>query len=171
MQAQSRPADRSSVTTLGAAAAVVVVIGLGIWGIFVLLGGGPVPADEARIEVAFTGDGTSFVGDREIVEGTVTVTFSNETDSDGILYVMAYETGSDALAVELEMIEVGGSLVTSDPPVAGYTEVLSDWPASPGTHSYTVDMEAGNTYLFDAGFEDYHQSGIWRMAVIEVVAP
>lgn len=171
MQAQSRSTERSRLTTLLAVVGIIAVVGLATWGVLALLDGGPVPAGEAQVDVAFTGDGTSFVGDREIVEGTVTVTFANDSGSEVMLYVMAYETDSNALAEELRMIEEGGSLVTGDAPIAGFTEVLSEWPVSPGTHSYTVDLEAGNTYLFDAGLEDYHQSGIWRMAVIEVVEP
>lgn len=171
MQAQSQPAERSRLMGVLAVVAGIAVVGLGAWGIVWWQDGGAVPADEAQIDIAFTGDGTSFVGDREIIEGTVTVTFSNETDSEGMLYVMAYETGSDALAEELEVVEEGDSVITSDAPTAGFSEVLADWPVSPGTHTYTVDVEAGNTYLFDAGPEDFHQSGLWRMAVIEVVEP
>lgn len=63
------------------------------------------PADEAHIEFTFVGDGASFVGDREIVEGTVTALFSNESDGAARVAVLGYETGSDALAEELEIME------------------------------------------------------------------
>jgi len=135
--------------------------------------GGPVAADEAQIEITFTGDGTSFVGDREIIEGTVTVTFSNETDSVATVYVMGYETGSAALAEELKVVEEGNSVVTGDAPTAGYFEVdfeaLGDY-VPPGTYTWTMDLGPDNTYLFDVGPEGFHTKGLWRMAVIEVVA-
>lgn len=171
MEAQSKPTERSLLMTLLIVVGAVAVIGLGTWGVFTLLDGGPVPADEARVEISFTGDGTTFVGDREIVAGTVTVTYSNDSDAASILYVMGYETGSDALADELQVVEEGGIVITGEPPTAGYFEVLYDQPVAPGTHTYTVDLEAGNTYLFDAGPEDFHQSGLWRLAVIEVFEP
>lgn len=135
--------------------------------------GEPVSADDAQLELTFTGDGTSFVGDREIIEGTVTVTFSNETDSEAIVAVLGFETGSAALAEELELLEEGNSIVTSDAPTEGFFEVEFEGCCElvpPGSYTWTMDLGSGNTYLFDVGFEDFHQSGIWRMAVIEVVA-
>ena len=135
--------------------------------------GGPVPADEARVEITFTGGGASFVGDREIAEGAVTVVFSNESDSAARFAILGYETGSDALAEELEVMNEGDVVVTSDAPTDGYFEVEFDGlgEAAPiGSHSWTMDLVAGNTYLLDVGAEDFHVSGMWRPAVIEVVA-
>jgi hypothetical protein len=88
--------------------------------------GGPVPADEARVEITFTGDGASFVGDREIAEGAVTVVFSNESDSAARFAILGYETGSDALAEELEVMDEGDAVVTRDAPTDGYFEVGFD---------------------------------------------
>lgn len=170
MQAQTKPTGRSRVLTVLVVIAGIVVIGLGIWAIFALVDGGPVPADEAEVSIAFTGDGTSFVGDRDIAEGSVAVNFSNETDAPAVVYFMGYATGSDALAEELGVLEEGGSFVTSDPPTAGFFEVFGD-TVEPGAHTWTLDLKAGNTYLFDVGPENFHEDGIWRMAVIEVVEP
>ncbi len=134
---------------------------------------GPVPADEAQLELTFTGDGASFAGDREIAEGVVIVLFSNESDGAAIFTILGYETGSDALTEELEVMGEGGTVVTSDAPTAGYFEAEFDdlgEAVAPGDYSWTVNLVAGNTYLFDVGAEDFHVSGMWRPAVIEVVA-
>lgn len=175
MQAQTHPSDvsrrRPWVAPLLIGIAIVALLGIGGWALLAWLDGGPVPAEDARIDVTFTGTGTSFVGDRVITEGTATMSFTNGLDAPGMLYVMRYETGSPALAEELEFVAEGGSVVTSDAPTPGFVEVLGEWPVPPGTHTYTVDLLAGNTYLFDAGPEDFHQAGLWRMAVIEVVEP
>jgi hypothetical protein len=132
-------------------------------------GGGPVAADRAQIEMTYSGDGTSYVGDREIIQGTASVTFSNETT--GLVYVdvFRYETGSDGLAQELELVQEGNSAVPSSPsPVEGYTRAWLD-KYEPGSHTWTMDLEPG-TYIFDAGPEDFMTTGLWRLAVIEVVA-
>lgn len=86
---------------------------------------------------------------------------------------MGYETGSAALAEELEVIEEGGSVMTGAGPTAGFVEV--DFEAlgelvDPGTHTWSMDLEPGNTYLFDVGPEGFHIKGMWRSAVIDVVA-
>ncbi len=133
---------------------------------------GPVAADQAQIEIAFTDDGTSFVGDHEIAEGAVTFTFSNETESASIVAVLRYETGSAALAEELDRGGEGNLVVTSEPPTAGFSEVDfegSGDPVLPGSHAWTMDLGPG-TYLFDVGHEDFHATGLWRAAVIEVIA-
>lgn len=135
--------------------------------------GEPVPADEAQIEFTFVGDGATFVGDREIVEGTVTVLFSNESDGAARPTFLGYETGSNALAEELEVMDEGGTVVTRDAPTDGYYEVEFDGlgeAVAPGSYSWGMELVAGYTYLIDVGAEDFHVSGMWRPAVIEVVA-
>ncbi len=129
-----------------------------------------VVADEAQIEISYTEDGTAYAGDREIIEGTLTVTFSNETDNEAIVGLLRYETGSDALAEELEVIQEGHRSVTADPPTEGYVEVNLEGSSvlAPGSHTWTVDLEPG-TYLFDVGPLDFHITGLWRAAVFEVV--
>jgi hypothetical protein len=135
-------------------------------------GGGSVAADEAQIEMTYTGEGTSYVGDREIIEGgPATVTFSNDTTGLVLVDVLRYETGSDELAQELALVEEGNSVVPSGPPGAGYVRAWSGGLGGlePGNHTWTMDLEPG-TYLFDAGPEDFMTTGMWRVAVIEVVA-
>ena len=132
---------------------------------------GPVAADEAQIEITYTDDGTSFVGDHEIIEGTVTVTFVNETDSEALMAVFGYETGSAALAEELEFLDEGERGVPSGAlPVAGSFDIdFERPPLVPCTQTWTMDVVPG-TYLFDFGPEDFMTTGLWRAAVIEVVA-
>lgn len=135
--------------------------------------GAPVPAEAAQIEITFTGDQADFVGDREIVDGTVTVTFLNESDDLAIFTVLGYETGSAALADELEVVAEGASVITGDAPTEGYVEVEFEGfgdRVPPGSHTWKMDLEPGYTYLFDVGPKDFHVSGLWRAAVIEVVA-
>lgn len=135
-------------------------------------GGGPVAAEEAQIEMTYTGEGTSYVGDREIIEGgPVTVTFSNDTTEKVYVDVLRYETGSDGLAYELAWLQEGNNVVPSSPmPIEGYTRAWSGGLSGlePGSHTWTMDLEPG-TYLFDAGPADYMTTGFWRVAVIEVV--
>jgi len=135
-------------------------------------GAGAAPADEAQIEITFTGDGTTFVGDRRIIEGNVTVRFSNESDGRTIVAVLGYETGSEALADELEVLAEGRSVVTGDLPTEGYFEVEFEGQGDlvPGSHTWTMDLGPGNTYLIDVGPEGFHTEGLWRAAVIEVLA-
>ena len=136
-------------------------------------GGGPVAADEAQIELTYTGEGTSYVGDREIIEGgPATVTFSNETTEKVYVDVLRYETGSDELAEELAFLQEGKSVVPGSPePSAGYVRAWSGGLGGlePGSHTWTMDLEPG-TYIFDAGPADFMTTGMWRVAIIEVVA-
>lgn len=136
-------------------------------------GGGPVEADEAQIEMTYSQDGTSYTGDREIVEGTVTITFQNETNSPATWSVWGYETGSVALAEELAFLEEGQKGVPPAPePVPGFYAIDYEWPddiGEPGTQTWTVDLAPG-TWIFDVGPADFRTTGLWRAAVIEVVA-
>ena len=131
----------------------------------------PVAAGEAQIDITYADSGTTYVGDREIREGTATVTFANETGAEAIVILMRYETGSAALAEELELVEEGGVLVTPDPPTAGYDEIDLEGSGAlmPGSYNWTVDLEPG-TYLFDVGPLDFHTTGLWRAVVFEVVS-
>lgn len=144
---------------MGSRVVLLLVVGL----IVASCGGGSVAPDEAQIEMTFTGDGTSYVGDREIIEGTVTVTFSNESNDPLIMDVFGYETGSEGLAEELTFLEEGRRGVPSGPlPATGFFALDFDYPdeLEPGSHTWTMDLVPG-TYIFDA----------WTgAAVIEVVA-
>ncbi len=62
--------------------------------------------------------------------------------------------------------------MTGAPPTAGFVEVEFEGSGdlvTPGGHTWTMDLQPG-TYLFDVGPEDFHTAGLWRAAVIEVVA-
>ncbi len=158
-------------TALTAVVAIIVLVGVAVVAWIMSDDEGPVPADEARIEMTYTDDGTSFVGDDKIIEGTVIVTFSNETDGVAIMAVFGYETGSAALAEELKFLEEGDRGVPIGLPAAGYFEIdfTGQGDLVPGSHTLTMDLGPG-TYIFDVGPQDFHTTGLWRAAVIEVVA-
>jgi len=170
---ETRQVDRRShgPAALAAVVAIIVLVGVAVLAWIMSDDKGPVAADEARIEMTYTDDGTSFVGDREIIEGTVTVTFSNETDNVAIMAVFGYETGSAALAEELKFLEQGNRGVPSGLPVEGFFEIDFEGQGDlrPGSHTWMTYLGPG-TYLFDLGPEDFHTTGLWRAAVIEVVA-
>jgi hypothetical protein len=156
---------------LVAVIAIIVIVGVAVLAWIMTNDEGPVAADEAQIEMTYTDDGTSFVGDHKITEGTVTVTFSNETTTTPEFVVFGYETGSEALAEELEFLEEGDRGVPSGTlPAAGFFDVDFD-PGElvPGSHTWTMELRPG-TYIFDVGPEDFMTTGLWRIAVIEVVA-
>lgn len=135
-------------------------------------GSGPVAADEAQIEMTYTDDGTSYEGDREIVEGTVTVTFVNESDAPVTWSIWGYETGSEPLAEEMAFLAEGENGVPPAPmPVAGFYVIDLGFPddiGEPGSQTSTLDLVPG-TWIFDVGPEDFRTTGLWRAAVIEVV--
>ena len=132
-------------------------------------GEGPVAADESRIEITYTGDGTSYTGDRDIIEGTVTITFKNESNEPLVQAVFGFETGSEGLAQELEFLEEGESGVpTGVDPVTGWFETEYPEQLSPGSTTWKMDVVPG-TYLFDVGPDDFMTTGLWRAAIIEVV--
>ena len=127
-------------------------------------------ADEAKIEITYTDDGTAYVGDRMIVEGTATVRFSNETASEAVVILFWYEPGSAGVAEELEYLLEGDHGVPIGDPAEGWVEVELEGSggAAPGSHAWTVDLVPG-TYFFDVGPLDFHTTGLWRAVVFEVV--
>ncbi len=130
----------------------------------------PVAAAEARIEMTFTDDGTSYVGDHQIIEGTATITFSNETTGPVTLMAFGYETGGAALAEELEFLKEGDNGVPSGlDPAEGFFDPEIGGEYEPGDHTWTIDLIPG-TYIFDASTGDVMTTGLWRVAVIEVLS-
>jgi len=130
-----------------------------------------VAAGTAHIEMTYSGNRTSCVGDRTIFEGTVTVLFRNDGDAPLKLDVFGYESGSGALAEELAFLDEGGQGVPSSVlPAAGFFRVVSEIPAElePGTTTWTMDLVPG-TYIFDVSEGAALVDGLWRVAVIEVV--
>lgn len=165
---QATPRSRWS-GTLVAVVAVVVVVGVAVVA-WLIANQGPVAADEAQVEMTYSGDGVSYTGDREIIEGTITVTFVNESDTVPGIAVWGYETGSDALAEELAFAEEGEMAVPGTAlPVAGYDLEFETGDLVPGTTTWTMDLGPG-TYIFDVLPDNFTTTGLWRAAVIEVVA-
>ncbi len=166
---QVTPRSPWSGTVLAIVAVIVVAgIAVGVW--LMVSDEGPVAADEAQMEMAFTGDGTSYVGDHEIVEGTATITFSNETSGSVTFMAFGYETGSAALAEELEFLEEGENGVPSGvDPAEGFFDPNVGGELAPGEHELTAELQPG-TYIFDAAAGDVMTNGVYRVAVIEVVS-
>lgn len=154
-----------------ALATTLVVIGAGVVAWVIVDDGGPVAAGDARIEVTFTGDSTSYIGHREIVQGTATLTLINEWDEPAWFVVQRFDTGSAELDRNLALAPEGGDFVTSEGPPGAVrmTEVLpAASGASPATPS--LNLQPG-TYLIDAGHaEGEDATHVYRAAVIEVVA-
>jgi len=131
---------------------------------------GPVAAADARIEMTFADDGVSYVGDHLIVEGTATVSFSNETAGPVTLMAFGYETGSASLAEELEYLGEGDHGMPSGlDPAEGFFDPDVGGEYEPGNHTWTIDLTPG-TYIFDASTGDVMTTGLWRVAVIEVTS-
>lgn len=139
---------------------------------------GPVAAADAHIEIGYTGEGTSYEGDRQIIEGVATFTFTNDSDGRAAVGFFWYEPGSTSLVVEMESLEAGERAVLEGPPAEPYVEIELDEPlrqeasdglVEPGSYTWTQRLEPG-TYIFDVGNEDFHVTGLWRAAVLEVVS-
>jgi hypothetical protein len=151
---------------VAAFAAVLIVIGAGVtWA--VATDGGPVAAGDARIEVTFTGDGTSYLGDRVIIEGTIELTYINEATTPAWLALHRYDTGSDALAAELDFLQEGENARPGDKAPGSDFQLLEVYEQ--GRHAVTIALLPG-TYLIDAGPDWDEPTHVYRVAVIEVVA-
>jgi hypothetical protein len=154
---------------VGFAATIVVVgVAIGVWAIS--NNDRPVAAGDARLEVTFTGDTTSFAGDQMITEGLANVTFINESTERAGFVVMRFDTGSEDLAAELAAIPLGGD---APPPTVVPPNRVLIRIVEPGTSTTaSIPLKPG-TYLFDAGTlgETGWGEHIWRAAVsIAVVA-
>lgn len=152
---------------IAAFATTVVLIGAVVVA-WVLAGGdGPVAAANAQVEVTFTGDATSYLGDREIIEGTVELKYVNSATTPAWLALHRYETGSDALAVELDfLLEGENGLPGERAPSADFQ--LLEWFAQ-GSHAVSVPLLPG-TYLVDVGPDWDGPTHVYRAVVIEVVS-
>jgi hypothetical protein len=147
--------------------AVIVAVAAAAVGIWALTTSRPVAAEDAQIEVTFTGDEASYAGDTEVIEGTANVAFVNDTDRSAYAVVLRFETGSTELDAELATIPEGSDVVTA----AGHggATVLMEGISPGSTQTWEVPLEPG-TYVFDAAKGIGQETHVWRVAVIEVVA-
>lgn len=156
---------------IGAFTATVLVIGAAvvIWGI---ANDRPVAAGDARIEVTFTGDATSYIGHREIIEGEVELLLVNQAATRAWFVVQRFDTGSAELDEHLAYGREGEHFVTTAEPT-GLVEFYQVLPAGSGASPATpsIVLEPG-TYLIDAGLDADEGEGtqVYRAAVIEVVS-
>jgi hypothetical protein len=150
-----------------AAAVVIVGAAAGIW--FMLYDSGPVAAADARIEMTFSGDGTSYSGDRKIVEGTARFTLFNESTERLALLAHRYDPGSTDLAADPGEVQEGIRFLPGAHEVPESAIELLEFEISPGSRTWTLDLRPG-IYLFDVGYGNYQATGVWRAAVIEVVS-
>lgn len=151
-----------AVVALAAAVVVVGVITV-IW--VISTDDGPVAAGDANIEVTFTGDGASYDGPQEVIEGDATITLINETANPVWFVVQRFDTGSDELADQLASLPEGGNIVPDEQDRAPGLVLLRT--VGPGPHPVTLTLQPG-TYTFETGFE--FANTVWRPGVIEVVA-
>ena len=129
---------------------------------------GQCPPTRPSIEITYTDDGTSFVGDREIIEGTVTVTFSNETDSAAVVAFFGYDTGSAALAEEMEFLAEGDRACRlGHPPRASKSTSKARMSLRPGA---TPGRDLDPAPTCSMWVPRTSTAGLWRAAVIDVVA-
>ena len=147
-----------------ALAATIVVVGVVtvIW--VIATDDGPVAAGDASFEVTFSGDGASYDGPREVIEGDASITLINETTNPVWFLIRLFDTGSDELADELAYLPEGGTAVRPDASPVGVvlTRTVGQEP-----YPVTLTLQPG-TYIFDTGFE--FANSVWRAGVIEVVA-
>ncbi len=161
-QRSSRPSGPAAVAAL---AATLVVVGLivGVWA--VNNDGGPVAAEDARIEITFTGDEASFAGDRDITEGVADVVFINESTASAWFLIQRFDTGSDDIeAYRGARPDID---ITSED-VLGETILLREVP-EPGRVTESITLEPG-TYILDAGLAGDGTPLVLNAAVIEVVS-
>ena len=120
--------------------------------------GGPVAAGDARIELTFTGDGTSYDGHREIIEGRAEVTFINKTNRPVWLVIQRYDAGSAELADELSLVQEGGSIPLPDGPLPDAVELNRIMRS--GANRVEIALKPG-TYIIDAGIVDAGSDRLW----------
>lgn len=160
--------SRSPRAIVAIAAVVVVAAGaaIGIWAL--TRDGGPVAAEDAQIELTFTGEDASYVGDREILAGLADVVFSNESDLPAYMVVQWFAPGSALLDEELANAPEGGDFFPGGKTPLGEAVIMQEF--APGTATESIELQPG-TYLVEAGTAlEPDPTHIWRAAVIDVVA-
>ena len=165
--AASQNRARRSWLWVAVVVAVTVAVAAAVVGIWALTTSRPVAAEDAQIEVTFTGDEASYAGDTEVIEGTANVAFVNDTDRSAYAVVLRFETGSTELDEELATFPEGSDIVSATGP-AGST-VLFELISPGSARTWEVPLEPG-TYVLDAAKGSGQETHVWRVAVIEVVA-
>jgi hypothetical protein len=163
-----KPPSRARGRSLWIVAVIVAVVAGAAFGIWAITrDGGPVAAEDAQIEVTFTGDGTSYSGDREIVEGTARITLINESTELLEFGVVRIDPGSQELPADLAELLEPTFFVDWDA-----AEVLAVWEDIPtGSETWTLELRPG-IYLLELSYssESAQTSRTYRAGVIEVVA-
>lgn len=152
------------------AVVVAVIAGLAIaaYAIWTSSGDeGPVAAEDAQIELTYTGDEATYSGDREIVAGSADVVFSNESDRVANIVVQRFDTGSAELAAELAPRPEGSDFDAEGMPPG---EVALMEEIGPASRTWRITLEPG-TYFIEAAYagDENTPTHVWRTAVIEVV--
>lgn len=128
--------------------------------------GEPVAAWDAQIELTYTGDSASYVGDREIVAGPAQIVFTNDSDDLGIIVVQRFDSGSAMLAAELEARPEGIDFDTTTAP-PGEVELMAELYRD--RRIWRLILEPGTYFVEAAHVEGDGPTHVWRAAVIEVV--
>jgi hypothetical protein len=158
---QVTPRPRGPKAFVALAVAIVVAVGavIAIWAI--TNDDGPVAAEDARLELTFTGDGASYVGDREITEGLAEVVLINDATQPIWFVVQYFEPGSAALEPELAL---GTDFFTTGSP-PGETPIFEQH--DPGRTTRSIMLEPG-TYLITAADASGDSTHVWQPGVVEV---
>lgn len=156
--------SRRWTTVVVVAVIVAAVAAVGVWAL--TQDNEPVAAEEARVELTFTGEEASFEGDREIVAGTGDVVFVNDGSVSAWLVVQYFEPGSNVLEDDLAEYPEGTDFVTSDMP-SGEAVIMQAY--APGRTTERLEFEPG-TYVIEAAMANPGSTHVWRAAVIDVVA-
>jgi hypothetical protein len=160
---QVAPRPRRPKAIIAFAVAIVVAVGatIAIWAI--TKDDGPVAAKDARLELTFTGDDASYVGDRKITVGLAEVVLVNDANRPIWFVVQYFEPGSAALQAELDR---GDDFVTDGSP-PGQTPIFEE--LDPGRVTRSISLKAG-TYLLTAAEASEENVHVWQPGVVEVVS-
>lgn len=161
-QVTSRPRRSGLLAAIAIAAVVVVGAVIAIWA--VTGDDGPTAAEDARIELTFSGDDATYAGDREIVEGRADVMLVNDASRPIWFVVQYFEPGSTA--IDLDRYPEGTDFVSDGGP-AGDPAVMEQ--IDPGSVTRSIVLRPG-TYIVEAAEPGEDATHVWRAAVIDVVS-
>jgi len=158
-QVTPRPRRPKAIVALAVAIVFVAGAAIAIWA--VTNDGGPVAAEDARLELTFTGDDASYVGDREIIEGLAELVFINDGTQPVWFVVQYFEPGSAALESELDR---GTDFFTNGTP-PGATPIFEQH--DPGRTIRSILLEPG-TYVLQAADASGDSTHVWQPGIVEV---